>query len=75
MRLMRRLRDGKIAVYEPTCIATGRWEEVIQKAPEPEPQKPVKPKVTRPLKPLVRKTEPEQVAALFAPPALEAQTQ
>lgn len=74
MRLMRRLRDGKIAVYEPTCIATGRWEELVAKAPEAQ-KAPRPPRQPKPLKPLVRTTTTGQVAALFTPPVQpEAQT-
>lgn len=73
MRLMRRLRDGKIAVYESTCIATGRWEEIVEKAPETQ-RPPRPPRKPAPLKPLIRKTSTEQVAALFAPPQQIAET-
>lgn len=68
MRLMRRIRDGKIAVYESTCITSGRWEEVIAKPPEPQ-----KPKVPRNPRPVIRRTGSEQVMALFKPPAEESQ--
>jgi len=68
MRLMRRLRDGKIAVYEPTCIATGRWEEVLNK-----PREPQKPRIPRNPRPVIRKTGSEQVMALFKPPIAESQ--
>lgn len=68
MRLMRRLRDGKIAVYEPTCIASGRWEEVVSK-----PREPQKPRISRNPRPVIRKTGSEQVMALFKPPVVEPQ--
>lgn len=74
MRLMRRVRDGKVAVYEQSCIATGRWEEVVAK--EPEAQKPPRPpRQPKPLKPLVRSTTTAQVAALFTLPKQIDETQ
>lgn len=76
MRLMRRLRDGKLAVYDQGCVESGRWEEVVEKPPAPppppEPQKPPRP--PRPPKQLVRRTDVQQVTALFAPP-VELQTE
>lgn len=81
MRLMRRLRDGKLAVYDLGCVESGRWEEVVEKPPEPppppEPQKPPRPPRApmppRTPKQLVRRTDVQQVTALFTPP-VEIQT-
>lgn len=78
MRVMRRLRDGKIAVYDLGCVESGRWEEVVEKPPEPPkpppPQRPPRaPMPPRPAKQLVRKTTGQQVVALFAPPQTETQ--
>lgn len=75
MRLMRRLRDGKLAVYDQGCVESGRWEEVVEKPPEPQkpPPPPRAPLPPRPPKQLVRKTDPQQVSALFTPP-VEVQT-
>jgi hypothetical protein len=67
MRLMRRRRDGKIASYDLGCVESGLWEEVVENKPEPQ-KPPAAPRKQAPLKPLVRKTDPEQVVALFAPP-------
>lgn len=78
MRLMRRLRDGKIAVYDLGCVESGRWEEVVEAAPEPQkpppaPRPPRAPMPPRPPRPLVRKTTGQQVVALFAPAQTETQ--
>lgn len=66
MRQMRRIRDGKLAVYEQSCVDSGRWVEVIEK-PKPEA-----PRRKRP-RPLVLRTTEAQVMALFDPAIREIQ--
>lgn len=74
MRLMRRVRDGKVAVYDESSIASGRWEEVVERQPDPPkreraPRKPYGPR------PVIARTTDSEVRQLFSPPVdNEAQT-
>jgi len=84
MKLMRRKRDGRVAVFDARIVADGDWE-LFEEAPAPQPEppapepkpEPAKPKAPqiprslRPVKPLVRETDPEQVTALFEPPVIQ----
>jgi hypothetical protein len=67
MRQMRRVRDGKIAVFDQGCVDSGVWQEVIPDLPKPE--KPTRqPAPPKPQKPLVQKTTGDEAVALFSPP-------